>query len=88
MPLFYISFAGDDGFRGATVVGAENEGAACDEARKRGINPGGQAVIIKIPDEEETNPEVMSMLNRLIGKKELIDAGGKTLEELEHEADS
>lgn len=73
MTFYYISFAGEEGFRGATVV------AERDNLRKTwrlGLNPGGEAAILELPEEAESNPEVMEevarMLNRLVPKGEIL----------------
>lgn len=79
MTLFYISFATDAGFRGATVVRAENEQDALVEASFRGLNPGGEALILGIPESEANNPDMVSMLNRLVGADEMRAQGASKL---------
>lgn len=79
MSLFYISFATDKGFRGATVVSAADDAAALAEATRRGLNPGGEAAIIAVPPEAEDHPDMARLLNRLAGRDEMIAEGGKRL---------
>lgn len=74
-PLWYISFATDEGFRGATVVEGASAEDALTEATGRGLNPGGQAAILPVP--EPTPPDAARYLNRLVGKEELIADGGR-----------
>jgi hypothetical protein len=75
--LFYISFATDEGFRGATVVRAEDHAAAIEEATARGLNPGGEAAILQVPSEIEDAPDVVPLINRLVGREEMIALGGR-----------
>jgi hypothetical protein len=79
MPYFYISFATDEGFRGATVVHALDAEGALKEATNRELNPGGEAAIVEIPSETEAEPKMQSMINRLVGREELIAQGAKRL---------
>lgn len=76
MPYFYISFATDEGFRGATVVKAINAEGAVKEATTRGLNPGGEAAIMEIPPEAESEPQMLAMVNRLVGRDEMIEQQG------------
>lgn len=80
MSFFYISFAGDEGFRGATVVAERNVERALRKTWRLGINPGGEAAFIELPQEAENSPEVMEevtrMLNRLVPKEEVLAYGG------------
>lgn len=50
--LWYLSFAGEGGFRGACVVDGEDIVGAVKEAHRLGINPGGQVLGIVVPLEE------------------------------------
>lgn len=77
MRYFYISFATDAGFRGATVVRARDSEHALQEATHRGLNPGGEAAIIEIPKDAEQEPDMRAMINRLVGKEEMLAAGAK-----------
>lgn len=74
MPLWYISFAGEEGFRGATVVEAQWAASALAEATQRGTNPGGEAKILEVPPRHEE--EARRYLNRLVPEAELIADGG------------
>jgi hypothetical protein len=75
---FYLSFVGDEGFRGGCVVQAANNIDAVTVATELGINPGGDAFMVPCPDNEPGRLPV----NRLLSKEEL-DGPGKTLGELE-----
>jgi hypothetical protein len=77
MAYWYISFATDDAFLGATVVEAASSRGAFDEATRRGINPGGNAAIVGMPEDCEDEADVQAMLNRLVHKDELLAMGGR-----------
>jgi len=77
MAYFYISFATDEGFRGATVVEAYSEEDALEEATKLNLNPGGEAAILEIPPDIVSNPDMLAMRNRLVGKDEMLANGAK-----------
>lgn len=83
MPLFYISFATDDALLGATVVEAANEAGAFIVATARGLNPGGQAAMLAVPDDltDDETKEMLSYLNRLVGKDEIRANGGARLKD-------
>lgn len=67
---WYISFATNKGFLGATVVIADNPEGAIEEATSRNLNPGGEAAIWHIPLEEHE-----FLLNRLVDEEELLSRG-------------
>jgi hypothetical protein len=78
IPWFYISFArakADGGFLGGTVVQADDAPSALAEATRRGLNPGGEAQIIRVPDENIEQPTVVALRNRLASKAELLARG-------------
>lgn len=77
MTYFYISFATDAGFRGATVVQANDDADALAVATAKGLNPGGEAAIIEVPPEAESEPDMQAMIDRLVGKEEMLAQGGK-----------
>jgi hypothetical protein len=79
-PLWYISFADQERFQGATVVRADSPADALSEAAARGINPGGEAAIVPVP--VPTPPDALSYENRLVGKEELMADGGARLGDL------
>jgi hypothetical protein len=75
MQWFYISFArakSKGGFLGATVIEADDVMGAMFEARRRGLNPGGEAQIVPIPPDRAERPEIVALRNRLVGREELI----------------
>lgn len=72
---FYISFArrkAEGGFRGATVVQANDAAGALEEATRRNLNAGGEAQVIPIPPDRIDRPELVALRNRLVGRDELI----------------
>ena len=77
--LFYISFATDEGFRGATVVEAMDEFDAIATTTVLGINPGGEAVIIELPQDlpPETRAQMLCYKDRLVSKEELMADGAR-----------
>jgi hypothetical protein len=76
MGYWYISFATDAKFLGATVVAGTDAVDAINEATRRGINPGGEAAIFPLPEEAKSNPDVMSIFNRLADESEMMAQGG------------
>jgi hypothetical protein len=75
---FYISFArakADGGFLGGTVVQADDAPSALAEATRRGLNPGGEAQIVRVPDANINNPTVVALRNRLASKAEMLARG-------------
>jgi hypothetical protein len=80
MTLWYISFAGAEGFRGATVVAASSSEGAYVEAMRRNLHPGGEAGILPVPQKHEG--EARLYLNRLVSLEELIAHGGKKIDDL------
>ena len=82
--LFYISFATDAGFRGATVVEASNEANAVIVASRLGLNPGGEAAVLSIPKDADRAElaEILSYKNRLVAKEELLANGARRLRDL------
>ena len=77
MTHWYISFATDEGFRGATVVEAVDAIEAVNVATSRGLNPGGEAAVLEVPPAAEGAPDLHAMKNRLVGKKEMLAMGAR-----------
>lgn len=75
MTYWFISFADADGFRGATVVEASSPPEALAEAARRGINPGGEAVLIPVLPGDQGDPIMKALTNRLVGSKEMDELG-------------
>lgn len=91
MARWYISFATSidmGGFRGATVVEADDEKGALAVATLRGLNPGGEAAILFVPPEAYGEPDMAVMLNRLVGKEEMLAMGAKRHGDLPQEMQS
>lgn len=70
--LWYLSFSGEEGFRGAVIVEAHGVTTAVDVAWVLGINPGGEVLAIPCPF-----PVFPELQNRLLGKDELAVAFGE-----------
>jgi hypothetical protein len=70
--LFYISFAGEGGFRGACVVEAYGPVTATRVASALGINPGGQALVLEVPAGREN----LLPRDRLLSREDLEERGG------------
>lgn len=85
MKLFYISFATDTEFLGATVLESYNEADALAEATQHGLNPGGQAAILELPYEALLAPDIKIMQGRLVGKEEMKANGAISHKDLSHE---
>jgi hypothetical protein len=78
MSWFYISFArakSEGGFLGGTVVQADDAPGALAEATRRGLNPGGEAQIIPVPDKSINQSTIVALRNRLASKAELLARG-------------
>ncbi|ODM71736.1 hypothetical protein [Bradyrhizobium elkanii] len=79
MRHFYISFATDEAFLGATVVRGIDAQDALVDASFRGMNLGGEALILEVPADD---PDMQAMLNRLVTREEIVSHGGKRLGDL------
>lgn len=91
-PLFYLSFAGDDGFRGCCFIeGAVEVVTAVKLAHAYGCNPGGQVMgmLVDGPDVPEGFLDrARAVKHRLLTAAELEEVSGepvKTLREWEEE---
>lgn len=69
--VYYLSFAGDEGFRGAAMVEAFGATTAIINCHLLGINPGGEVAVMKCP-----KPVLPELMNRLLSREELADAFG------------
>ena len=74
---FYISFANDSEFLGGTVVEASSAEDALTEATRRGLNPGGQAAVLLIPQEVEKDAEMSALFNTLRTADEMLAFGAE-----------
>jgi hypothetical protein len=82
MAYWYISFATDTDFLGATVVEATSANNALAVATLRGLNPGGEAAIMQIPAGGENDPGRRIMTNRLVGRAEMMARGATRLADM------
>lgn len=68
-PLYYLSFASDEGFLGCCFVHAAGQGLAPFEAKRLGCNPGGEVLSFVVPPEQpQPRPD---QVGRLLGAEEL-----------------
>lgn len=79
MMMFYLSFSDDARFLGGTVVAATSPKDAIEQTYRLGINPGGKALICEVPEDQESNPDVISIFNRLATKAELLAMGAMVI---------
>jgi hypothetical protein len=75
MIWFYISFASEAGHLGSTVVEANDEDSALAIATKRGLNPGGEAMIVPVPAKFADKPGTVWMRYRLCSEAEMMAHG-------------
>jgi hypothetical protein len=64
-PNLYLSFAGEEGFRGAVIVEENNISFAIATTWRLGINPGGEVAFLPAPSVPE------KWLNRLLTREEI-----------------
>lgn len=86
MRWFYLSFAGDEGFRGACIIEARGILGAVSRCNVLGINPGGEVMAIPVPEDQVKDiPE--GATDVLLSKDRLYQIFGdmKTLKELQEE---
>lgn len=75
MKLFYISFATDTEFLGATVLESYDENSVLLEATKHSLNPGGQAAILELPYRALEADDIRAMQGKLMSKQQMADLG-------------
>lgn len=85
MSWFYISFATETKFLGATVLQANDPQHAVQVATSRHHNPGGEAAILLIPVDPATQPDLAFMIDRLASEDELIASGATKAKDLSPE---
>lgn len=73
--LWYISFATQSAFLGATIVEADSADDALAKTRRLGINPGGEAAIMALSASANEHPMTRFMMNRLCSKAEIESYG-------------
>lgn len=72
---FWVSFSGDEGFRGACIVAADCFDSALRYTHRIGINPGGAVQSMELEDANAQNVAPYE-LNRLYSKAEMEALGG------------
>jgi len=84
MGWWYLSYAGEEGFRGGAIIAARGFTGAAYAANVLKISPGGQVMGHPIPPEKVPGEEYQ---HRLLTKRELTEIWDdmKTLAELEGE---
>lgn len=70
-PWQWVSFAGDEGFRGIAIVRAHDVAEAALIAMLLGINPGGEVLALEVPP--EYGPPPAEWDHKLITDKERIN---------------
>lgn len=65
---FYMSYAGEDGFRGAVYIQAHGPAEATYLSRHRHLSPGGEVLIASVPDDKIPTEKYR---NRLLTKAEV-----------------
>jgi hypothetical protein len=69
MAYFYLSFAERDKFLGAVIVQADGPVEAIVEANRRGLNPGGQVMVIQgVPACAEAHANRLLLTKEEIGR--------------------
>ena len=80
MALHYLSFVGEEGWRGCTVVAADDFMEAVIKTHTLGINPGGEVKGTELPEEIMDDPDaaahVAACLNRLITREQMTELFG------------
>ena len=71
LKLFYLSFCGDEGWKGACFVEAADGIAAAQKSWELGCNPGGQVLMCQVTGSAEDRLPGPEMMNRLLNEKEL-----------------
>lgn len=77
MPMFYLSFSGEEGWRGAVYVRGRDFLDAVENTFRRGINPGGEVLGMALKEEAVALIKP-GYVNRLLSKSELREAGPTT----------
>ena len=72
---FWLSFAGDKGFLGATIIESSDIKQAIKKAWKLGVNPGGEVKSLELPHPHEADL-LPFVPNRLYSKAEIEALGG------------
>lgn len=75
-PLWYLSYATDDGFRGGVFVEAPNSELAAWTARLYELSPGGEVMMIPVPDDKRPDRK---WWYRLLTREEIEQASGPTV---------
>lgn len=68
---WWLSFAGEEGFRGAILTRARGMISAIQKTHEIGINPGGEVKCFPIPHEAEADHPWEQFANRLLSKEEI-----------------
>lgn len=72
---FWLSFSGDGINLGCCIVDASDKTLAVIKAHNLGINPGGEVMIIEMPDTDKAREEVRFFgKDRLISREELFNS--------------
>jgi hypothetical protein len=85
MTLWYLSFASETEFLGATVIEADSGMEAWTKATLRGLNPGGEVMMLQVPPAAEKEADILIGLNRLVSAAELRALGARRLADCRQE---
>lgn len=69
-PLWWLSYADDNGFRGVVITRAESFMAACTRARALDVSPGGQVQGFELPPEADDDIKLTD-LDRCLTEAEI-----------------
>ncbi len=73
--MMYLSFCGEEGFRGAVFVNGEDILAGVMEANRLGINPHGEVMGVEIPAEAAGHEMIQNNKNRLLSRDDMEALG-------------
>jgi hypothetical protein len=75
--LWYLSFIDANGLLGATVVEATDATSALAVATETGRNPGGEAMVLPVPENEYDAPDIAVLRTRLCDENTMLQLGAK-----------
>lgn len=76
MNIYWISFVGPSGALGVVITDSTSPLEALDRATRLGQNPGGEAMIVTVPDEPEVLAEIGQYPRDTLILPEVLLAGG------------
>ncbi len=73
--MMYLSFCGEEGFRGAVFVDGEDILAGVMEANRLGINPHGEVMGVEVPAWLSGHEKIQNNKNRLLSRDDMEALG-------------